>query len=154
MTRLPIPGSDDGTWGNILNDFLAKSHNADGSLKTNSVGAAALADNTVTNTAISASADIDQSKIHNLTSDLSAKAPLPAQPSRAPLPFQRQAMPLMPAPRPMLTARPLQVRLTPMDRPKARSSLPVISPAQLPLRRSARSRALTCPLRLQRPARY
>jgi hypothetical protein len=34
MARLPQPGSDDGTWGNILNDFLAIEHNTDGSLKT------------------------------------------------------------------------------------------------------------------------
>lgn len=32
-TRLPRPGSDDGTWGTILNDFLSQAHNADGSLK-------------------------------------------------------------------------------------------------------------------------
>lgn len=33
MARLPIPGSDDGQWGTILNDFLTQTHNADGSLK-------------------------------------------------------------------------------------------------------------------------
>lgn len=33
MARLPVPGSDIGTWGQVLNDFLAISHNADGSLK-------------------------------------------------------------------------------------------------------------------------
>ena len=33
MPRLPIPGQDKGTWGDILNDFLLASHNADGSLK-------------------------------------------------------------------------------------------------------------------------
>lgn len=33
MTRLPKPGSDDGQWGAILNDFLSVEHNADGSLK-------------------------------------------------------------------------------------------------------------------------
>lgn len=33
MARLPQPGGDDGTWGDVLNDFLAQSHNADGSLK-------------------------------------------------------------------------------------------------------------------------
>lgn len=33
MTRLPDPGSDDGTWGNLLNDFLQVEHNADGTLK-------------------------------------------------------------------------------------------------------------------------
>jgi hypothetical protein len=33
LSRLPIPGSDTNTWGNILNDFLAVEHNADGTLK-------------------------------------------------------------------------------------------------------------------------
>jgi hypothetical protein len=33
VTRLPIPGQDDGTWGQILNDFLAVEHNSDGTLK-------------------------------------------------------------------------------------------------------------------------
>lgn len=31
--RLPVPGDDGGTWGDILNDFLLVSHNGDGSLK-------------------------------------------------------------------------------------------------------------------------
>jgi hypothetical protein len=51
MTRLPQPGSDDGTWGDILNDFLAQAHNADGSLK-----------------------QLTQSQVQNLTNDLAAKA--------------------------------------------------------------------------------
>lgn len=33
MARLPIPGSDNGTWGNLLNEFLEVEHNADGTLK-------------------------------------------------------------------------------------------------------------------------
>lgn len=33
MTRLPIPGGDDNTWGNILNGFLDVSHNEDGTLQ-------------------------------------------------------------------------------------------------------------------------
>lgn len=33
MSRLPVPGSDDGTWGSILNDFLNVEHNSDGTLK-------------------------------------------------------------------------------------------------------------------------
>lgn len=48
MSRLPQPGSDDGTWGNILNDFLSQVHNSDGSLKANSVTASVLAPNAVT----------------------------------------------------------------------------------------------------------
>lgn len=31
--RLPTPGGDNGSWGQILNDFLGVEHNADGSLK-------------------------------------------------------------------------------------------------------------------------
>lgn len=33
MSRLPVPGSDDNTWGDILNDFLSIEHNSDGTLK-------------------------------------------------------------------------------------------------------------------------
>jgi hypothetical protein len=33
VSRLPIPGSDDNTWGDILNDFLGVEHNFDGTLK-------------------------------------------------------------------------------------------------------------------------
>lgn len=33
MSRLPVPGSDDGQWGSILNDFLSVEHNSDGTLK-------------------------------------------------------------------------------------------------------------------------
>ena len=50
-TRLPIPGSDDGTWGQLLNDFLSQAHNPDGTLKP-----------------------IDPSQVTNLASDLAAKA--------------------------------------------------------------------------------
>lgn len=34
MPRLPTPGSDSGSWGEILNDFLQVSHNADGTTKS------------------------------------------------------------------------------------------------------------------------
>ena len=33
MARLPVPGSDGGAWGQILNDFLGVEHNGDGTLK-------------------------------------------------------------------------------------------------------------------------
>lgn len=39
MARLPIIGADNGTWGSVLNDFLAQSHNSDGSLKNTAVTA-------------------------------------------------------------------------------------------------------------------
>lgn len=32
MSRLPVPGSDDDVWGTILNDFLQRAHNTDGTL--------------------------------------------------------------------------------------------------------------------------
>ncbi len=37
MARLPTPGEDNGTWGEILNDFLTQSLNPDGSLKDTAV---------------------------------------------------------------------------------------------------------------------
>lgn len=48
MSRLPVPGQDSGTWGDILNDYLLQAHNADGTIKDNAVTAAALAPNSVT----------------------------------------------------------------------------------------------------------
>lgn len=33
MSRLPNPGADEGTWGEILNDYLSVAHTSDGSLK-------------------------------------------------------------------------------------------------------------------------
>ncbi|HET7637461.1 MAG TPA: hypothetical protein VFK47_01850, partial [Ktedonobacteraceae bacterium] len=55
MPRLPISGSDTGTWGDILNDFLSQTHNADGTLKDNSITASMLADNAVDSSSLSAS---------------------------------------------------------------------------------------------------
>lgn len=40
MSRLPIPGSDDGQWGTVLNDYLSVSHNADGTLKSSELASA------------------------------------------------------------------------------------------------------------------
>ena len=47
MPRLPQPGSDNGTWGEILNEFLLESHVPDGSLKPDSVTEDVIADNSV-----------------------------------------------------------------------------------------------------------
>ena len=38
MAQLPNPGGDDGTWGNMLNEFLEVAHNADGTLDSTAVG--------------------------------------------------------------------------------------------------------------------
>jgi len=38
MSRLPTPGSDDGSWGTVLNDYLTVEHNADGTLKARTDG--------------------------------------------------------------------------------------------------------------------
>lgn len=38
MARLPQPGGDDGTWGDLLNDFLSQEHNTDGTLKIKTDG--------------------------------------------------------------------------------------------------------------------
>jgi hypothetical protein len=48
MARLPIPGSDDGTWGQVLNDYLEVAHDNDGSIKTGAVDGAALQNGSVT----------------------------------------------------------------------------------------------------------
>lgn len=48
MARLPTPGSDDGDWGNILNDFLQQSHGSGGAIKANAVDSAAIQDSAVT----------------------------------------------------------------------------------------------------------
>lgn len=83
MARLPIPGSDSGTWGVILNDFLEQAHDSVGVLKANSVGtlqigdgsvtSAKIADGTIVNADISASAAIAQSKVDNLPAALNSK---------------------------------------------------------------------------------
>jgi hypothetical protein len=39
MARLPEPGGDSGSWGNVLNDFLKEAHNVDGTLKSGVTGA-------------------------------------------------------------------------------------------------------------------
>ncbi|HSX32978.1 MAG TPA: hypothetical protein VLF91_01430 [Candidatus Saccharimonadales bacterium] len=38
MIRLPVPGSDDGVWGTLLNDFLTVEMNTDGTLKIRTDG--------------------------------------------------------------------------------------------------------------------
>lgn len=48
MSRLPAPGSDNGTWGTILNDFLSVSIASGGLLNSGVVGTTQITDGTVT----------------------------------------------------------------------------------------------------------
>jgi hypothetical protein len=50
MARLPVPGSDNGVWGTILNDFLNVAHNTDGSIKSGAVTKADVGLSNVDNT--------------------------------------------------------------------------------------------------------
>lgn len=61
MSRLPTPGGDEGTWGDILNDYLRTSHKNDGTLK----------DGVVSDAQISS---LSQAKINGLTAALDQKA--------------------------------------------------------------------------------
>lgn len=54
MARLPTPGGDNNTWGDVLNDFLSQAHNTDGSLKQSAVA-------TSMNSILQAGDDIDLS---------------------------------------------------------------------------------------------
>ena len=48
MARLPQPGSDDGIWGDVLNEYLLVSHTTDGLPSAGSISSEALADDAVT----------------------------------------------------------------------------------------------------------
>jgi hypothetical protein len=88
MARLPVPGNDDGVWGNVLNDFLSIEHNADGTLKS-SGSLNSKADNsavvhnignetvagvkTFSNAPVVPSSSFPESAVTNLTSDLGAR---------------------------------------------------------------------------------
>lgn len=47
MSRLPLPGADTNTWGDILNNFLLQAHNPDGTLQDTGIIAAKADDNSV-----------------------------------------------------------------------------------------------------------
>lgn len=65
MARLPQPGGDQGTWGQVLNEFLLQSHKADGTLGAGvvtsnnlapgAVDQSSIANGTVTSAALAAS---------------------------------------------------------------------------------------------------
>ncbi len=71
--RLPIPGQDDGTWGDVLNNFLSTSLGADGALKPDSVTASQLAPSSVAGIAIQ-SGSIAATKLDSNTQNILTKA--------------------------------------------------------------------------------
>lgn len=70
MARLPVSGQDSGTWGQLLNDFLAISHKSDGILKDDIVTSDQLAPGSVTSGALATDA-----VGNNALADGSVKAP-------------------------------------------------------------------------------
>ena len=82
MARLPIPGSDDGTWGTLLNDYLSVSHENDGTLKSG-----ISADKIVNGTTNKAFTDAEKTKLATLATvavtgsynDLTNKPTIPGQ---------------------------------------------------------------------------
>lgn len=82
--RLPIPGGDDGTWGNVLNDFLDVSHNADGTLQSTAIQQAgaitSVNGKTPTNGSVTLSAsDVDAPTTLAGDSDVSISSPSNSQ---------------------------------------------------------------------------
>jgi len=71
MARLPMPGSDQGTWGDILNQFLGIEHNADGTLKRGGEITQAATDAADAKTAAQAA----QSKADSSVQSVNAKTP-------------------------------------------------------------------------------
>lgn len=72
MARLPIPGSDAGNWGQILNDYLSAAHKADGTLKPNSVSTTSIIDGAVTEAKLASAV---QTKLNNAGGSQGATGP-------------------------------------------------------------------------------
>lgn len=65
MARLPQPGGDKGSWGDILNDFLSQAHDTDGSLSADTVGVSQVEDQAISETKL---APAVQTKLNNAPS--------------------------------------------------------------------------------------
>lgn len=75
MTRLPTPGGDQGTWGNILNDFLSQSHDSDGTLKDGIVTASNLNDGSITTQKLAASLQTSLAKADSAVQSVNSQTP-------------------------------------------------------------------------------
>lgn len=56
MARLPVPQSDEGVWGELLNDYLSQAHASDGTIKPSAVNSDAISDSAITASKLAASA--------------------------------------------------------------------------------------------------
>ena len=74
MARLPQPGSDKGTWGEVLNDFLLQSHDIDGALKADSVDRTIIADNSIITATVADSAITESKLASAVTAKLNDKS--------------------------------------------------------------------------------
>lgn len=74
MARLPVPGSDNDVWGNVLNDFLTQSHNSDGTLKAASITSSGANATTSTTGLIQLAGDLAGTATNPIVPGLSAKA--------------------------------------------------------------------------------
>lgn len=59
MPRLPVPGSDNGTWGDVLNDYLAVAHDSVGNLKSNAVSSSVIQDDSISETKLNVGSGAD-----------------------------------------------------------------------------------------------
>ncbi|HXR50403.1 MAG TPA: hypothetical protein VN778_05255, partial [Verrucomicrobiae bacterium] len=73
--RLPTPGGDDGSWGDILNAYLEVSHNSDGTLANNTVGTNQLQSGSVTNTQLDSATQSAIAKASNSVQQVNNKSP-------------------------------------------------------------------------------
>ncbi len=75
MARLPTPGQDNGTWGDILNDYLSQSHKPDGTLKDNAVGTNQIQSGAVTNAQLDSSTQSAVTKASSSVQKVNSKTP-------------------------------------------------------------------------------
>ena len=73
MSRLPTPGSDSGTWGTILNDYLARAHDEDGDLKPGTVGTDQLQPAAITTAKLATSVQDSLSNADSANAELSGR---------------------------------------------------------------------------------
>lgn len=75
MSRLPVPGQDEGTWGAILNEYLTQTLASDGQLKAGSVGTTQLQDASVTSAKLSSAVQTSLAKADDAVLTVNGQTP-------------------------------------------------------------------------------